>query len=177
MHATGERARVRPHNALLLTDRLRMRFWSKVDRSPGLGPQGDCWEWTAAYRDAGYGAIKINRQVWDAHRAAWLIANGGEIAAGLMVCHKCDNRRCVRPDHLFLEDNSGNMRDAASKGRLPLIKRGREFPRSVLTEEIVRAARRMHRRGWSVVKLASHFGVNRWTLLDALRGITWQHVR
>jgi hypothetical protein len=51
-----------------------------------------------------------------AHRAAWTLAFG-EIPIGQHVCHTCDNPPCVRPDHLFLSDHEGNMRDKAVKGR------------------------------------------------------------
>lgn len=86
------------------------RFWNKVDKSK------DCWEWTASKR-LGYGIFKINKKSFGAHRLSYEMKNG-KIPNGLHVCHKCDNRSCVNPDHLFLGTHSDNMKDSYSKGRL-----------------------------------------------------------
>ena len=112
------------------------RFWSKVDKS------GDCWVWTAAVVGSrnpkfdhvgGYGVFGIGRKVYRAHRVSWEMAHG-PIPDGMLVCHSCDNRGCVRPSHLFLGDQADNVRDMDSKGRrvnsgslMTHCKRGHEF--------------------------------------------------
>jgi hypothetical protein len=93
------------------------RFFEKVEKTDR------CWEWTAGSRGNGYGAFKYNGKVIDSHRMSWIIHNG-EIPDGLFVCHKCDNTKCVNPDHLFLGTNSDNMKDAYDKGRLAINKIG-----------------------------------------------------
>lgn len=85
------------------------RFWQKVRKSDG------CWEWTARVSPEGYGEFWDDRNV-RAHRFSWSLVNG-PIPDGLMVCHRCDNPRCVRPDHLFLGTNRENIRDMMAKGR------------------------------------------------------------
>lgn len=90
----------------------KTRFWSKVDTS------GECWRWLGSKNSHGYGDLRIGGIHKLAHRAAWEFENG-TIPSGLFVCHHCDVRDCVRPDHLFLGTNSQNMRDAWKKGRLP----------------------------------------------------------
>jgi hypothetical protein len=87
------------------------RFWSKVNKTAG------CWLWTASKDDAGYGGFKYAKK-WDkSHRVAYLICKG-TIPAGQCVCHTCDNRSCVNPDHLFLGTQKDNMQDCSQKSRI-----------------------------------------------------------
>lgn len=114
------------------TNTIEDRFWSKVRKDDG------CWEWTASVNRRGYGWLhfggKVERKALKAHRVSWEIHNG-PIPDGLWVLHKCDNPRCVRPDHLFLGDRTDNMRDCAAKGRISTVgksrlthcKRGHDF--------------------------------------------------
>lgn len=87
------------------------RFWAKVAVGDG------CWKWTGATDSDGYGKVRRAGAFVRAHRFAWIVTHG-DIPAGLMVCHRCDNPPCVRPDHLFLGTAGDNSRDAESKGRL-----------------------------------------------------------
>jgi hypothetical protein len=83
------------------------RFWAKVNKT------STCWEWTGAVRGWGYGAFGLERY---AHRYSWKL-HYGEIPESQLVLHKCDNRRCVRPDHLFLGDQQANITDMVQKRR------------------------------------------------------------
>lgn len=87
------------------------RFWPKVKKSDG------CWEWQATKR-RGYGSFAIKHAVFMmAHRVAYELTHG-PIPEGMYLCHHCDNRVCVRPDHMFVGTNSDNQQDAKRKGRL-----------------------------------------------------------
>jgi hypothetical protein len=107
------------------------------------------------------------------------------IAAGLLVCHKCDNRACVNPDHLFLGTNADNIRDRDRKGRRPVVV-GKDHPNSKLTAEAVRdirarRAKPIKRSRWavnpdSVSSLAREYGVTNTAILQVLAGTTWRHV-
>lgn len=89
------------------------RFWEKVDKS------GDCWLWLGFVEPRGYGQFceTGTRKTVPAHRVAWELHHGETIPAGLFVCHRCDVRHCVNPDHLWLGDHDENMKDMTSKGR------------------------------------------------------------
>lgn len=90
------------------------RFWDKVDTTK------DCWEWTASTY-IGYGRFNYNGTIMGAHRASYLL-NKGNIPAGLVVRHKCDNPGCVKPDHLELGTRADNNHDRHSRGRSKMDK-------------------------------------------------------
>ena len=81
------------------------------------GPR-ECWPWTGPYHNDGYGSVYLRseRRGCQTHRVAWAFARG-PIPAGMHVLHRCDNRRCVNPDHLYLGTPKDNGRDKAARGR------------------------------------------------------------
>ena len=85
-------------------------IWKYVNKTDS------CWLWTMAVSQDGYGKWVINRKTVISHRFVWELVNG-PIPVGLFVCHTCDVRNCVRPDHLFLGTHKDNMRDMREKGR------------------------------------------------------------
>lgn len=90
---------------------LADRLWEKVVKTDG------CWLYAGTTDDEGYGLVCVDRtHRIAAHRAAWQVTNG-PIPDGMDVLHRCDNRPCVRPDHLFLGDQVANNADMVAKGR------------------------------------------------------------
>lgn len=106
---------------------VRCRFFKFVDKNGPIVREGleSCWMWTGAFMGhepfkygsfAGDSLPGITRSNRAAHRASWVI-HYGPIPEGKWTLHKCDNTKCVRPDHLFLGTHTDNMADCVSKGR------------------------------------------------------------
>jgi len=93
--------------------------------------ESECWEWTGAVDYmTGYGKLRWRNGTSSAHRVAWMIRHG-QIADGLYVCHKCDNKRCVNTSHMFLGTHADNMADMVAKGinqpRQPFCRAGHDM--------------------------------------------------
>lgn len=139
------------------------------------GPWSGCWEWTGRLDRDGYGRSEAGSKGQGyglVHRLAYEAIHG-DIPGGLMVCHTCDNRRCFRPDHLFVGTARDNSHDAMHKGRLPI---GERHGRAKLTEAAVRELRRLHSEGHTLQSLADRYGVCLYTAAAAARRETWKHV-
>lgn len=151
------------------------RFWSKVRIGDG------CWEWTGSLKSSGYGQFWLRGRMLAAHRVAFEIA-GGAIGLAQDVCHRCDNRRCVRPSHLFVGTRSENMLDASRKGRCwqqtspEKQPRGERHGRARLSESDVRAIREGVAHGAAKGEVADRFGVTVSTVKSIASRRTWRHV-
>jgi len=87
------------------------RFRSKVEVM-----ESGCHEWRSTLHRDGYGKFYFNGDQTQAHRVAWIIYVG-EIPENGWILHKCDNRKCVNPDHLYVGDAKQNARDMHDRAR------------------------------------------------------------
>src|SRR5207245_8507487 len=113
------------------------RFWSHVFITTPKScwifgkVRGDVWEPVKTK----YGFFQWGRNLWLAHRVAWVLSRG-RIQEMRLVCHKCDNPKCVNPFHLFIGTFKDNMQDMIKKGR-NVNPVGTGLPQSKLTEGLV----------------------------------------
>ena len=129
-----------------------------------------------------------------AHRMAYALIIGqdiDDIPEERYICHSCDNRKCIRPSHLFAGSAKDNMEDCVEKGRIATksngrhgavthpetIQHGSQNPSSKITEVKVRTARAFHRAGWSNRALAQKYGLSESTMSEILRRKLWLAVK
>jgi hypothetical protein len=132
--------------------------------------ENGCWLWPGVIESNGYGRAYVKRQNWWAHRLSYVIHKSA-IPAGLVVCHRCDVRQCVNPDHLFVGTIADNQQDMKAKGRAP---RGEKSGSAKLTEESVRHIRNDKRR-YHVI--AAEFGISQTTISEIKSRKVWAHVQ
>jgi hypothetical protein len=157
-----------------------IRFWSKVEKSP------ECWIWTACVGQFGYGKFGVAGSTVAAHRYSYELAYG-PVPEGLCVLHRCDNRRCVRPEHLFLGTRADNTADMVAKQRAACgnrhgsrtqpqrTARGERVAGCKLTAENVR---QIFLRGATEFQadLAAEFSVSQSAISAILTRKRWLHV-
>ncbi len=150
-----------------MDEKLISRFWEKVDKDGPVvrAELGPCWVWTGAVGGDRYGRLRDGRRCLRSHRLSWEL-RFGPVPPGFFVCHSCDVRLCVNPDHLFLGTSKNNKDDCVAKER----------HRRKLTRFDVSTLRAAHSTGTSMQELADKYGVTYCAIWQAIRRITWRHV-
>lgn len=137
---------------------------STVDHATG------CWNWSGACSDNGYGSMRSLGRTMAAHRAVYQVANNVSLDGETHVCHRCDNRRCVNPEHLFAGTRSDNMQDCLGKGRFktPCIP-GSKLNAHVTAEQVLQIREDCR----SNKMLAGIYGVDRSSIANIKSRRTW----
>ena len=150
----------------LITDKVLNRFWSKVNKTD------TCWLWTASSRTDGYGVIGIEGKTKSAHRVSWQLTYG-DIPDGLYVCHHCDNKLCVNPNHLFLGTAKDNTQDMIQKGRRGGCYRLEGWMVPII-RKMLTSASKSGRGLWTHKRIGEIFNVSRNTISNISINTTWR---
>lgn len=187
-----------------MAGRVRESERARFERFTSRGQPTECWPWRGYVMKNGYGRFGRTPPIVGlevvkvlAHRMAWMFANG-DIPDATMVLHRCDNRCCVNPAHLFLGSAADNTSDMIAKGRHShgarhfarrhpdrfvenvtsgISKRsGSNHYAAKLTEAAVVRIRELHAGGHSLRSIARQFGVTDANIAAVVSRRTWRHV-
>lgn len=143
---------------------LNDRFEAKFQKSEG------CWIWMSGLTTTGYGSFTIDNKSAKAHRVAYQIYVG-PVPRGMHVLHRCDNRKCVNPHHLFLGTNQTNIDDKVSKGRQL---KGERCRFTKLTADQVKEVFQLFTNGLTKTAIAKKFNVSDVAIGKIIRGKSWK---
>lgn len=156
----------------------KCRFEAKIDKQ-----ENGCWIWKSSKGNSGYGKFHIRGKPMLTHRYSYELYKGS-IPKGMCICHSCDNKLCVNPDHLWIGTQKDNAQDAKKKGLLPNLKGlkkpqsfiGQNHHSSKLKNEDVFRIRQLYREGTSGYRLHKIYNVTKKCISDILNNKTWKHL-
>lgn len=161
------------------------KFWKLASRPSG---SDDCWLWTGLLSQQGYGRFHIGQRPFIAHRISFVLS-GGEFHNGSLVLHKCRNKNCVNPAHLYSGTQKQNCADKERDGTVargdrngirkhPELVTGEANGNAKLNEDAVRAMRLVRSAtSLSYVRLARMFGVTPTHAQYICERKNWKHVK
>lgn len=151
---------------------IKERFFASFEK----GKKNECWLWHRTLNDSGYGRLYIgNRVEILSHRYSYMLYNNDHIEPLLVICHKCDVRNCVNPDHLFKGTKDENRLDMISKGRSKKAI-GIMLPQTKLTNKDVLTIKKLLYLGVQQKDLAIKYKVSSAAIGNIYNGKSWAHI-
>jgi len=153
-------------------------FKDRLDGKYTINPKTGCWEWNGVLDSHGYGTIYagigIYPRTWKAHRYAWRVYNG-EIPDGIFVCHKCDNPKCINPEHLFLGTALDNTTDMDKKGRCTRAS-GNDHYKATLNINTVSEIKKDIINGFTKAEIMAKYHIGDSKYSEIRKGRSWKNV-
>lgn len=136
-----------------------------------------CWLWGRACDTNGYGRMSMYGELAAAHRVSYLVFIGN-IPRGMYVCHKCDVRNCINPDHLFIGTAKENTLDCLNKGRSGAVSNGERHFNSKLTEKsVIEILELCSLKKLNQHEIAALYNVNHATISAIHTGAKWKYLQ
>ncbi len=129
-----------------------------------------CKLWNKWIEKNGYGRINVERKKWSTHRLSYHLFKG-PIPSDMFVCHKCDNPKCVNPDHLWLGTSEDNMKDMVKKDRQM---QHENHYRAKLSKMDVIEIRKQHANLMN--ELATRYQISRGNLVSIISKKSWKGI-
>ena len=149
------------------------RFWRYVEKKS----DHECWNWTGACNNDGYGHLNIKNKTTRITRFSWTLHNGMIPKETPCVLHHCDNPKCVNPNHLFLGTQADNVEDMINKGRDNKARqKGEDNANHKLTLNEVKEIRRLHKKKQLTKKqIGEIFNVHQVTISRICNNKSWHY--
>lgn len=145
------------------------KFWAYVNK---IG-YNDCWDWIKYKDELGYGQFQFSylgkKFNYRANRVAFELSNF-QIPDGLVICHKCDNPKCVNPNHLFMGTHKDNSDDKVNKNRHA---KAETSGRSKLNWKIVNEIRKIYPINKNTSEISKKYNIDSSTIMNILKGKSW----
>ena len=140
-----------------------------------VDPITGCRIWLGGKRPNGYGVICIHSKRWVVHRHVWTLFYGN-IPEGLCVLHRCDNRLCCEPDHLFLGTRADNVRDKTVKGRNNGPAGERNIWHKITTVQVVEIRQLLKEGRLTQKEIGALYDLSQQGVSHISRRDTWRHL-
>lgn len=131
----------------------------------------NCWEWIGANNRHGYGFISFGKKTYKAHRFSLYLYSDFDLQSKLKVCHHCDNRKCVNPDHLYSGTQKDNMHDREARHRRNIY--GERNPNTKLTMKIIKNIRHLASIGRTQTSIGKELKIPQPTISRIIRRVAW----
>lgn len=156
---------------------------ARVQKYVAINEATGCHEWTAALGRGGYGAMWDGSRTMGAHRLVFQSKLGRVLTRWELVCHSCDNPKCVNPAHLWLGTPKANMNDMDRKGRRIITEKARNVLRNKDAKGDKNNMARLSSADVDVIQasrgdaaaMATRFGVTRNHIYKIRNGVRWPH--
>ena len=139
-----------------------------------IDPITGCWNWMGSKNSYGYGVVYRNKSPLTVHRLSAMIWLRFDLNSKLFVLHKCDNRKCFNPDHLFIGTQKDNMKDKTNKGRQ--IKGEECHTSKLIVEDVIEMRDYWKNKEFSKKDLADIYKVSYEHICDIIRRKYWKHI-